>query len=683
MTTIRQSPRTEPEEPRTRLLPALDERWRLLALSFLMLFVELALIRWTGSRVIYLSYFSNFVLLGSFLGIGIGFLRGTDRRDWFAWAPAALVGLVAFITLFPVEINREGEDLIYFGATASGLPTWVTLPVVFVIVATVLAMIAQGVARSFAQFEPLEAYRLDILGSLSGIVGFAVLSFLRAPPLVWGIVAAAVFLLLGASARRGPLPVVSKAALALLVLLLAIETFTPGESWSPYYRITTTPLPGTGIVNIDVNGIPHQQVQSSELRAQREPLYFLPYERAVDNPLRNVLVVGAGNGSDVAIALDAGAQHVDAVEIDPRLYELGAELHPDRPYDDERVSVHIDDGRAFLERTDTQYDLILFALPDSLTLVAGQSALRLESYLFTTGAMEEASEHLAPGGVFAMYNYYRYDWLVDRLAGTLAQTYGAPPCIDRIQGGASLALLTASASEDALSCQQRWSPLTSEVPAPVSDNEPFPYLRQPGIPGFYLATIGLILLASVLAVRVAAGPLRGMRPYADLFCMGVAFLLLETKSVVQFALLFGTTWFVNAIVFAGVLASVYLAVELARRVRLPRPGWLYLGLLSAVVVAFAVPTNALLTLPTLPRALAAIALAFAPVFLANLVFAQRFAAVSSSTVAFGANLLGAMVGGLIEYAALAVGYRALLILVALAYGLAFLLGRRHLVTSPT
>ena len=69
---------------------------RLVLLSGLMLFVELALIRWTGSNVVFLSYFSNFVLLGSFLGIGLGFLRGTSRitsspsRRWrwrFWWAP--------------------------------------------------------------------------------------------------------------------------------------------------------------------------------------------------------------------------------------------------------------------------------------------------------------------------------------------------------------------------------------------------------------------------------------------------------------------------------------------------------------------------------------------------------------------------------------------------------------------
>ena len=67
-----------------------------------------------------------------------------------------------------------------------------------------------------------------------------------------------------------------------------------------------------------------------------------------------------------------------------------------------------------------------------------------------------------------------------------------------------------------------------------------------------------------------------------------------------------------------------------------------------------------------------------PIFLANLVFAQRFAKTGSSTVAFGANLLGAMVGGALEYLALISGYRSLLILVALLYGLAFLTGRKYL-----
>src|ERR687886_807136 len=106
---------------------------RLVLASFLMLFVELALIRWAGSNIVYLSYFSNFVLLGSFLGIGLGFLRAGAKRDVSRWAPVALAALVAFVLVFPVHVDKTGSELIYFGKRpkTSGLPIWVTLPVIF------------------------------------------------------------------------------------------------------------------------------------------------------------------------------------------------------------------------------------------------------------------------------------------------------------------------------------------------------------------------------------------------------------------------------------------------------------------------------------------------------------------------------------------------------------------------
>jgi hypothetical protein len=168
-----------------------------------------------------------------------------------------------------------------------------------------------------------------------------------------------------------------------------------------------------------------------------------------------------------------------------------------------------------------------------------------------------------------------------------------------------------------------------------------------------------------------------MRPYADLFFMGAAFLLLETKSVTTFALLFGTTWVVNAIVFAGVLLAVLLAVETTRRFPTPALPVLYMGIAAALVLAYVVPNASLLALPVLPRLVAAIALAFAPIFLANLAFAKRFAGADDAPSAFGVNILGAMVGGCIEYLALIVGFRNLLIVAGLLYLAAFaLLPRR-------
>jgi hypothetical protein len=402
------------------------------------------------------------------------------------------------------------------------------------------------------------------------------------------------------------------------------------------------------------------------------PIYFMPYQHIVDNPLRNVLIVGAGNGGDVAIALAAGAKHIDAVEIDPRIYQIGRQMNPEHAYADPRVTVHIDDGRAFLQKTKNRYDLILFALPDSLVLVSGQSSLRLESYLFTRESMAAAREHLTPGGAFAMYNYYREDWLLDRLARSLEVTYGQRPCVDSMGQIARFSLLMVGRESSNVRCSTVWDPAARSIPDPAGDDHPFPYLRAPSIPQLYLIALGGILIVSLLLIRVVGGPIGQMREYLDLFFMGAAFLLLETKNVVQFALLFGTTWLVNALVFFGILLSVLAAVEVARRIRISHPARLYVALFASLAVAWLVQPESLLSLDAGPRFVAAVLLAFTPIFLANLIFANRFSSVASSTVAFGANLLGSMVGGVLEFSSLIVGYRALLLVVAALYGLALL-----------
>ena len=316
-----------------------------------------------------------------------------------------------------------------------------------------------------------------------------------------------------------------------------------------------------------MNGIPHQNIIPAR---KLQKVYSQPYLNAPGNSLDNVLIVGAGTGDDVANALLQGAKHIDAVEIDPELYQLGVRLNPDHPYQNPRVSVHINDGRAFLEQTHTKYDMILFALPDSLTLVAGQSSLRLESYLFTLQAVEAAKAHLNPGdGLFAMYNYYRTSWLRDRLANTLEVAFGHAPCVDN--EGFSLSMISVTINPSTMHCTTIWQRPANVVP-PATDDHPFVYLDGNSIPWLYRITLALILLASIVLVRPVAGPYRRMAGFVDLFFMGAAFLLLETKNIVQFALLFGTTWFVNALVTAGVLVAVFAAVEVSRHVVDPQAG---------------------------------------------------------------------------------------------------------------
>ncbi|MEU9836525.1 spermidine synthase [Streptosporangium sp. NPDC048047] len=657
----------------------LATRPRLVAASAFMLFLELALIRWTGSNIVHLSYFTNFVLLGSFLGIGLGFLRvGRTTRPPY-YSAIALAVLVLVILRFPVTVDRDTEGVLYWTSlSTTGPPPWLILPLIFVAAAVVLMGPAELVGRCFPELDRLEAYRYDLVGSLTGIALFTALSFLGAPPVVWGVIAAAAYVALLWPRGLGGRVAVLVPSL-VVVGALAVETLTAGALWSPYYKVTYDRFQwqGVPVMDIQVNGIPHQQAIPARERLSWERQYALPYERSAAHRLDDVLIVGAGSGTDVAIALAKGAKHVDAVEIDPKLRELGATYHPDRPYADPRVTTVITDGRAHLERTGKKYDLILFALPDSLTLVSGASSLRLESYLFTRQAMEAARDHLKPGGTFSMYNYYREGWLVDRLAATAQAAFGHKPCVDVVSQAGQQAVITAGLTAADQSCGARWAGAAAGTPPPSDDDRPFLYLKDRTIPQIYVVTLLLILLVSLLAVRAVAGPYRRMRPYADLFLLGVAFMLLETKSVTGFALLFGTTWVVNAVVFAGVLVAVLAAVEVTRRFRVPPLPVMYGVLLAGLVLAWLVPDSWLLGLPLPLRAVTAVVVAFLPIFAANVVFAKRFAGSHDGTTAFGANLLGAMAGGCLEYLALVVGYRGLLIVAGLLYLGAFaLLPRR-------
>ncbi len=652
--------------------------------SGLILFLELSLIRWAGANIVHLSYFTNFILLGSFLGIGLGFLW-RRYRSLLTFVPYILVSFVAIVYFFPVQIVRDSTSLLFFSAVGdklTGLPIWAILPFIFVCVAAIFATLAQTLAQAFSQLPSLQAYRLDLLGSLAGIAVFSSISFLGWPPFVWGAIVGGCLLILATRPQRRLMVV----PILAIVGFLGLESLQSNAQWSPYYKITTKTHHDQSIDQDTtlflVNGIPHQQITPLALLRQYESFYTIPYQRYGATPPKKVLIIGAGTGTDVAVALNQGVEHVDAVEIDPVLARLGREKNPDRPYDDSRVSLYINDGRSYLERTKEMYDLIIFALPDSLTLVAGQSSLRLESYMFTKEAVATVARHLQPDGMFSMYNYYRQPWLIDRLEATMNQVFHRAPCVETKGQGDNFAVLSVAKPDRPVTCPETWVATEASI-KPAADTYPFLYLHYRLIPKFYLLAIAGILLVSFFSVRLTGGTWRRLSPYADLFWMGAAFMALETKNVVHFALLFGTTWFVNALVFGGILMVVFLTVTLARRLTIKRYLPWYLALFASLAIAWVVPEAWLLSYAVVPRFMMAVVIAFLPIFLANCIFASRLRASDSSTDAMAANLIGAMVGGVLEYTSLIIGYQTLVIVVAVLYALALWSLPRFRVEAPT
>jgi hypothetical protein len=665
---------------------------RLYLTAFSLLFTELALIRWIPAEITYVGFFSNFLLMGSFLGIGIGILAG--RRSPTAtgrWLPIGifiplLFVTVRFITAAQLNVQLRATNEVFFGlAENRGAAdiNFVVLPLAVGLATLVMAVLAMPLGPLLRAMPPLRAYSVDILGSLTGIAAFALLAAWSTSPAAWFLVLGIV--LFGLALGRGITMWGSvSAALMLGVIVVSGAPRVEGarEYWSPYYRVTQVAVPDDpfGARTILVNGIPHQTVWDLN-DPRKEPFYDQVYRWLPDRTFDNVLVVGAGNGVDVATALAHGAGHVDAVEIDPLIAELGRAENRQQPYSDPRVDLYINDGRNFLSTSDTRYDLVVFALPDSLTLVSSAANIRLESFLFTREAFSEVRDHLSDAGVFVLYNYYRQPWLVERLTSMVADVFGSQPLVQTYRDVS--AAIGAGPGIDAARASQPNA--ASSVPAPgdpgyraATDDWPFLYLRDPSIAPYYIAALlAILLFGTVLVAAVARAtrtPLRRFSPH--FFVLGAAFLLIETRSVVTFSLLFGSTWLVNALVFFAILVSVLAAIQVNARFKLTHVAPIYLLLIGTLAVNAVLPPETLLSGSPAVRYVAASLLAFVPIFCANLVFTRSFRDTRTADMSFASNLLGAVVGGGLEYLSLVLGYSALNVVAILLYSLAWLLMTR-------
>jgi hypothetical protein len=309
-------------------------------------------------------------------------------------------------------------------------------------------------------------------------------------------------------------------------------------------------------------------------------------------------------------------------------------------------------------------------------LVGNSANVRLDSFLFTREAFESAREHLTPGGVVVLYNAYRETFLVDRYATTLREVFGQTPIVRTYPefGGAVRAWLAVGPPTAGAGVPLVPGPVVT----PAVDDWPFPYLREREIAPRYLVALGLILVLAVVAVglttRRAGASLRDFSPH--FFALGVAFLMLETRSLVTFGLLFGTTWIVNALAFFAILLVVLAAIGVNAWLRIPRAWPIYAAIFVALALNLLLPPTALLLDPPWLRYGLAAALVFAPIFFANVAFSFSFRDSRAADMAFASNVVGAMVGGVLEWTAILTGYQSLIVIAALLYLVAFLLATR-------
>src|SRR5438034_2652684 len=583
-----------------------EKRARTFLVSFTMLFFELFCIRWIPSYVRYLSYFNNFLLMASFLGIGLGMLSARRERFWFPPFPVLLALLVVIIAKTKFTLLIDSTQVLYYGIAdqqSAQAENFLVLPIIFGMVTLCFIPLSRAFGKLFSQLKPLTAYTYDIMGSLAGIAAFSAMSYFSLPPLAWFSILVVLSLLL--SAKRTVLFV----AIVLAATLIEVGRLQAGAYWSPYYKIIIHPIPPHGYF-VDVNGTGHQYMTNCQLK---EPFYKEVYRIFGSGSCHHALILGAGSGSDTALALAHGVNSVTAVEIDPTIYQLGAKLNPDKPYSNPHVHVVINDGRSFLQNTTEHFDLIIFALPDSLTLTSNNTSLRLESFLLTQDALATARSRLTSNGLVVLYNFYRQDWLVQKLADMvgnafhqqpLVTTYGDTGRAAAIMGGPRLATLpkgefgsyheqpvhTNSAKLGIIS--QGYFPLTSATPA--TDDWPFLYLQDRSFPTIYILGLAMVAVYALVGT-VTVAPRKTLRRFNwHMFFLGMAFMLLEVKSLTTFSLLFGTTWLVNSLVFFAILSGVLLAIVVNRRFKFKRISVFYLLLFGVLALNLLLPPEALL-----------------------------------------------------------------------------------------
>jgi SAM-dependent methyltransferase len=704
----------------------------LFLVGFLVLFLELACIRWFAAYVVFLQFFTNVILIASFLGMSCGCLAARRSWDWLGWFPfIALTTVIAALAMMPVyhawgnhlvvDVGHQASPQeVFFGTEYRNpdvaqfvVPIESIAALFFVLIALMFVGLGQVLGRAFDAYpNRVLGYTLNIGGSLAGIVGFSALSFAQARPEIWFLVCCVGIAYLLYQRRALSPPRVW--ALVALVIIMAIrfDWIDPKQEtrWSPYYLVYRS-VDGS----ISVNTIGHQAMVPFEVSGAIYSLIHLLERHSGGPPFQDVLIIGAGSGNDIAHALRFDVNRIDAVEIDPVIQDIGIRYHPDHPYQDQRVVRHLDDARHFVRTTDRKYDLVVYALVDSLILHSGYANLRLESYLFTEQAFADIRRVLKPDGIFVMYNYFRQGWIVERVAAMAKQAFGCDPIVlgqpyvQEIKSSDRAGFMTIIAgcnpriaaafrehgsfwlntvppenlTADGFTVQpsstpveqrdkwQRIAPtrlirnLDASLQLP-SDDWPFLYIGGRLIPDL---TVRAMIVLGVLGLAMVYFfmPKGRLRLNNRMFFLGAAFMLLETKAVVQMALLFGSTWLVNSAVFFTVLVLILLANLYVLKASSIRLSLHYATLFAFLAATVLVPFDAFLSGGVVWRYVVPCVLALGPMFFAGVIFARSFRDVANPDQAFGSNIAGSVVGGLSESFSTLLGFRHLLILAVCFY----------------
>ena len=674
----------------------------------LSLFLELSVIRWQATVFELFAFYKNFSLLACFAGLGLGYALGSRKLiPLFLTVPLLFW---QFLLLLGLRYGLAADDRIslrmlpFSEQLNMGLPavttlfnsvqTYLLLATAFLL--TALAFIPIGQLCGYLMErcgnenrEKLSAYGLNLAGSVAGVLLMFVLSAFWTPPVIWFVLALGLVL---AFHVWSPGPLLFGAASVVLALIVLAWPADPHwqRIYSPY-QLLEIGEDTQGRLEILAAGHYYQHIHDlarSNRNVDSDPrlnsirnYYEFPYWLYGHTP-SYVAVVGAGSGNDVAAALRNGAQQVDAIEIDPAILMEGKSGHPEHPYADPRVHAVVNDARTFLRTTNQHYDMVVYGLLDSHTLLSQASSVRLDSFVYTVEGLREARRRLNPDGILSLSFSILNPQLGHKIYLMLQDAFDgqSPICVQAGYDGATIfleannhplslptALLQKTGFEDATSA---FAAPTSDKIDVSTDDWPFFYMPRRIYPVSYLIMGALVLALSVFMFsRFLDGrPQFGSTPF---FFLGAGFMLIETKGVTELGLLFGNSWEVIGIAIVAILVMAFLANWAVMRYTIERSSITYVLLLLSLGIGWWIARTGGLPSNWLGRIGLAIVLT-SPMFFSGILFSTWLRARGTISGVMAMYLFGAMVGGLLVYNSMYFGFQFLYILAAGLYVVAIL-----------
>ncbi len=533
------------------------------------LFLELSVIRWQGAIFPVFAFYKNYSLLACFMGLGLGYALA--KRDsiplFFSISVLAFQMLLLTLLRYSLGSSRITSLLLATPFTeqldmglkvSKSIPHFVAiysfLIVVFMLTSLTFIPVGQICGKLMGRRKNLRAYGFNLLGSIAGVVLVIGISFLWTPPVIWFCII--FILILGFQAFNPKLLFIGIISALISIIILTWPVSVGYEKiYSPYQLLERGP--GVrGLSMIRAAGHFYQRVYDLSVpiddpaveRALRH--YELPYRIFGKKP-GDVAIMGSGMGNDVAAAIRHGAEKVDAIEIDPAIWKLGKLYHPEKPYDNPKVNSIINDARTFFRMTENKYNMIVYGLLDSHTLLSYASSIRLDSYVYTVEGFREARARLKKNGLLSLSFYVISPELGRKIFLMMQEAFkGKKPVCIQVNYG--LRIIFLQNKEGTLRLDRSilkkfgYTDVTSVYNDPglkadiSTDDWPFFYMPNRVYPKSYLGVLALII---ILSIFITYNFVKHKLVFSNLsfFFLGAGFMLVETKAITEMGLAFGNT----------------------------------------------------------------------------------------------------------------------------------------------